>query len=266
MDKVFIEDLASRFIFENPENIISDPSYNKTGVKIWNNPLFGYADADDYIFSMFKNERVVTEKYLLPGEWLPGAKTVISFFLPYTDEVRISNRAGDEPSFEWLYGRIEGHKFLIKLCNEIAESLRSAGFKAEIPSISDRFAFYRDPNAIQQFASNWSERHTAFACGIGTFSLSKSIITEKGSAGRLGSIITDAVFEPTIRTYEEIYENCSKCGVCVDRCPVGAISLETGKSHPPCSEYNDKMGQKYAPRYGCAKCQCGCPCESGIPT
>ena len=148
---------------------------------------------------------------------------------------------------------------------EIADALRAEGFKAEIPAVSDRFKIYRDANAVQPFASNWSERHTAFACGIGTFSLSKSMITEKGSAGRFGSIITDAVFEPTVRKYEDIYEYCSMCGACQVRCPAGAISLAKGKDHWLCSEYVDKMGEKYDPRYGCAKCQCGCPCEKGIP-
>jgi len=265
MDKAYIEQIAIEMIEKSEKNYINDPSYTKKGVKVWDLPLFGYASADDYLFPMFKTDRVVTEKYMLPGEWLEGAKTVISFFLPFTAEVRESNRVGKEPSFEWLYGRIEGQQFLGEICVAIAEKLRENGYKAEIPALSDRFAIYRDPEAIQPIASNWSERHTAFACGLGTFSLSKSMITKKGSAGRFGSIITDAVFEPTPREYEEIYEYCSMCGGCISRCPVNAISLEKGKNQKLCSDYCAEMRAKYSPRYGCAKCQCGCPCESGIP-
>lgn len=30
------------------------------------------------------------------------------------------------------------------------------------------------------FGSNWSERHAAYVCGLGTFGLSKGLITDKG--------------------------------------------------------------------------------------
>jgi len=36
-------------------------------------------------------------------------------------------------------------------------------------------------------ASSWSERHAAYAAGLGTFSLNDALITPKGIAHRLGS-------------------------------------------------------------------------------
>ena len=54
------------------------------------------------------------------------------------------------------------------------------------------------------------------------------------------------------------------CGACM-RCPGGAITLEEGKSHTACSAYVNKMREKYAPRFGCGKCQVKVPCERGIP-
>jgi epoxyqueuosine reductase QueG len=102
-------------------------------------------------------------------------------------------------------------------------------------------------------------------CGLGTFGLSKGLITSKGIAGRFGSIITSLYLPPNKREYEEIYEYCSMCGACVKKCPVNAISIEKGKNHIICSKFLNQTVEKYKPRYGCGKCQVGVPCESMIP-
>ena len=113
--------------------------------------------------------------------------------------------------------------------------------------------------------SAWSERHAAYACGLGTFGLSRGIITEKGMAGRLASILLDEVLIPDTRNYTGIYDYCIRCGVCIPKCPAGAISLENGKDNVLCREWAQKMRDLYKPRYGCGKCQLGVPCEHGIP-
>ena len=115
------------------------------------------------------------------------------------------------------------------------------------------------------FASNWSERHAAFAAGLGTFSLTRGLITKRGMAGRFGSVIVDLPLEVSPRPYREPYEYCIRCGACARRCPAGAISLERGKEQAPCKAYLGRQKQLYAPRYGCGKCQTAVPCEAGIP-
>ncbi len=98
-----------------------------------------------------------------------------------------------------------------------------------------------------------------------TFGLSKGLITEKGMAGRIGSVITDAVFPATKRNYTGIYDYCIRCGACLRRCPPKAISLEYGKDHMICAPFIGKTRELYNPRYGCGKCQVHVPCESRIP-
>ena len=87
------------------------------------------------------------------------------------------------------------------------------------------------------YASTWSERHAAYVAGLGTFSLSKHLITEKGLCGRFGSVITDAPLEVTPRPYTDPYEYCTFCGACVPRCPARAISVEKGKTIKVCAKY-----------------------------
>ena len=59
-------------------------------------------------------------------------------------------------------------------------------------------------------------------------------------------------------------KGCSGCGACIRRCPVNAITPR-GKEHPPCSDFLDETKIRFAPRYGCGKCQVQVPCMSGIP-
>ena len=111
----------------------------------------------------------------------------------------------------------------------------------------------------------WSERHAAYVCGLGTFGLSKGLITRKGIAGRFGSVVTDIELEPDPREYSGVYDWCINCGACIARCPAKAISFEKGKEHSPCLDMLLQSGKRFAPRYGCGLCQTGVPCEHQRP-
>ena len=96
---------------------------------------------------------------------------------------------------------------------------------------------------------------------------------EKGAVARstYGSVITTLDIEPTARTAGTYYDACpflvdGGCGACIERCPSGAITRE-GKNTAVCSEYLDNVVRpKFRPRYGCAKCQTGVPCEFARPS
>lgn len=234
------------------------------GMPLFDAPFFGAAAADDPLFTRLKEPDVVGPHHRLPADWVSSAKSVVSFFLPFSAQVRESNRGGDEPSMAWLYARIEGQAFINALCRRVEEFVRSQGHTALFPCIHPAFSTVQSV-AEDTFTSNWSERHAAYVCGLGTFGLSKGLITEKGIAGRFASFITDCPIPATPRKYSDVYDYCSRCGACVRNCPAQAISLETGKAHLPCAEYLQVIGSRFAPRYGCGKCQVDVPCECGIP-
>ena len=139
-----------------------------------------------------------------------------------------------------------------------------------MPSLDPRFAVRTtvlpadDPKGLH-IASNWSERHIAYASGLGTFCLTRGLISAKGVAGRYASIIVSEAYEAYERPYTGVYDWCIMCGACISRCPAGAISLDGGKNQSKCKEWMDLMKIRYSPRYGCGKCQVGVPCESRIP-
>ena len=194
-----------------------------------------------------------------------------SFLFPFTDAVCKSNREdATDPSIQWLYGRIEGQQYLNEYMRSVKQLLEDQGVKACVPSSDKHFAVQMHSVGSEKkpelhAESRWSERHAAYVCGLGTFGLSRGIITSRGMAGRLASIIVDTALAPNERPYIGVYDYCIKCGACAKRCPAGAITVEYGKNNAQCSRYVDKMGERYAPRYGCGKCQTGVPCEHGIP-
>ncbi len=269
MDTNKIKQYINEFVEASGSNII-DPSVamssEAAGQKIYDDPLIGFASADNEYLNILKSIPEAKVKLDPPKFWLPEAKTVISFFLPYAEEIKKSNVGGAEPSILWLHGRIEGQALINELLNDLKDFLEEQGYDVVIPMFDERFwaKMGRDTRE-DEFGSNWSERHVAFAAGLGTFSLSKGLITEKGVAGRFGSLITTAEVEPITSKCKDIYENCIMCGKCGRNCPAGAISLENGKIHKPCSDYLDNILEVKRPYYGCGKCQVGVPCESSVP-
>ena len=90
-------------------------------------------------------------------------------------------------------------------------------------------------------ASKWSERHAAYACGLGAFGLSDGLITAKGKAIRVGSVVTDLLLRPSEKVYPHSQANClyyfnSTCKACATRCPAGAITAK-GHDKDKCQEY-----------------------------
>lgn len=245
------------------------------GLRLFERPTLRFGAADDPLFESLKREGVVGPWHLSPSEWLPGARSVVSIFFPYTEAVRASVKPTIDVSPEWLHGRIEGQAMIEALGADIMRELgEHTDVRAVVPQLDERYDVMRAGRGIAEYengdpetyGANWSERHVAYVCGHGTFGLSKCLITERGTSGRFLSVITDVDVEPDVRAYSGVYDYCTKCGACAARCPAGAISIERGKSHVLCSARLDGTRRRYAPRYGCGCCQTSVPCSVGVPS
>jgi len=87
--------IVSSFVVNSPDNRVKENvalSDSVFGIKIFDDPIFGFGDADDNYFQLFKNPSIVGNHFKTPQEWLPEAKTVISFFflLPFISVTTIS--------------------------------------------------------------------------------------------------------------------------------------------------------------------------------
>lgn len=273
MDKEYLLQLAGDFTDQSPKNYIqaetnADAAY--LGMRIFDRPIMGVAAASDDAFKALLDPKAVGPHFILPEEWLPGAKTVISFFLPLSERIKASNNADKGiPSLEWLYGRIEGGMFKEAISLYLLDEIEKAGFHAVSAMLDKRFKLnlgggFPHPE-IPQHNSNWSERHVASVCGLGTFGLHTNLISKKGTSGYYFSFITDLELEPTVRDYADYLDYCIRCGACIRKCPAGALS-ENGKSIPQCQGFIRGTSLFFKPRYGCGKCFTGVPCESCNPS
>lgn len=266
MQKKLIREIE-RFVRENPANLQED---EKT--PYFEEPLVGVASASDPLFRQYK--QIIGDFHLTPAELLPGAESVVCWALPIAERTRLSNRSEKEfPSRAWARTRDQGEAFNVRLRRHLVAWLGERGHRALAPQLSDRWQAVEVPDSGP--ASNWSERHAAYAAGLGTFSLNDALITAKGMTHRLGSLITDCSIPTTSRNFPDHRSNCLRfstggCGVCIARCPVGALS-DQGHDKHQCRDYvygtvPDAVAAEYQVKAtGCGLCQTKVPCEFSIP-
>jgi epoxyqueuosine reductase QueG len=199
--------------------------------------------------------------------------TVISGVLPQRELVRKANRrARKYPSEAWARIRAFGEEFNTALRRHVVKSLEQVGHPAIAPMLAPNWTIVKSERF--SYASSWSERHAAHAAGLGTFGLCDGLITAKGKAMRVGSVVAKISLQPTPRPYIDHRAYClyfanGTCGKCIDRCPVGAITKaghdkEKCRQHLACARKHVKKTYKFE-GYGCGLCQVGVPCEAGIP-
>lgn len=85
------------------------------------------------------------------------------------------------------------------------------------------------PRDEQLFMGAMSNRHSAVCAGLGEFGWSGFVLTpEDGPRVRWVTVITDAEIEPDPLYNGPKLCDRSKCSVCVNMCPAGALSSEEG--------------------------------------
>ena len=266
------------------------------GGRIFSKPLIGIANGDDPIFKKFKE--VAAPRHMTPAEmWiasdcpevpnLASQLRTISVICPFSNQIREeSMKAEIFPAEIYSIGRNYANAFKIDIMKQLIQFFQEKGFQATAGMISKAFDIYSG------FLSTWSERHIAFAAGLGTFSLHEGFISEVGCNIRLCSVITNAPLEVTPRKSDDPYANClyytkGTCRECEKKCPGEAID-ENGHDKLKCwtygrkveAEMNNRLGSILKPHWrrsrgeykqtkppvGCAFCQYGVPCMDKNPT
>jgi epoxyqueuosine reductase QueG len=269
--------IIKRFIAESPENTLKDEKNEKA----WGEPIVGFSNGADSLYQFYKED--IGQFYLTPSEAFarvfpkmpvePNQLTVISWILPHTETTKSEHRKQNAlPTERWARARIFGEEVNDRLRMHVITRLFEAGFEAVAPGMPPLFRSEKSQKYLN--ASTWSERHAAYAAGLGTFGLCDGLITPIGKAIRCGSVIAKVNIQPSTRRYSDRHAYClfySKgvCGKCIDRCPVGAISKE-GHDKIKCSKHLEATREYVQTHYGfkgygCGLCQTRVPCESRIP-
>jgi len=235
--KAFIERIILDYVATSPSNRLE--SFDDA--PIFEPPIFGYAAGDDPVFETFKE--VVHKDHFTPREFfgkylsevqkianpVVGDISVVSLALPYNREtMRVNALENEGPALRWNHTRWKGQDFNNELVTYVTEVLAALGIEAVAPDQTPFFRIVRPPEPL---ASTWSQRHIAYAAGLGTFSLNDGFITTKGIGVRCNSFLINVKLEPSARRYTDHLANCSfyasgACGACIDRCPGAAITAE----------------------------------------
>lgn len=226
----------------------------ESGLSFYRDPLVGVAPVSSRYVRRLKD--LVHPDHLLPGDILPGARSVVAYFLPFRKHIPAGNRGGRNASRLWARVYIETNRLLAGIAGEVAAHLAKEGFRCAWEKPTHNF----DSDLLVSF---WSHKHVAFACGLGRFGRNHLLITERGCAGRIGSLVTD--WEPGEQPGDEerdpFYPCPEKCGYCYKACPAGAL-VESGLDKKACYGMcleNDALYRDLELCDVCGKCATG-PC------
>jgi len=224
---------------------------------IWQEPIVGFADANGSYIKALKE--IVAPAHMLPEDFMENPNIVISYYIPFTKELAALNMnvEGNMAAQEWSDAYNLTNTMIADISQYIADLLNDMGYRAVPPTgvVFDK----------QLILSNWSQRHIAYAAGLGTFGINNMLISEKGCCGRYGSVIANIPVEPDQIVEEErcLYKKNGSCKKCVQNCFSGALTTE-GFDRKKCFEIcmlNDaKTGADV-----CGKCDIDIPCAFKAP-
>lgn len=228
-------------------------------VTAYREPLVGFAAADDSRFAELR--RVVHASHMLPRDLLPGARSVVSFFLPFAPSVVEANaQAREEVAREWAVAYVETNALIGHIAAHLIEVLAERGVRAAAEPATHNFDH-------ETLVSRWSHKSVAVIAELGSFGLHHLVITDAGCAGRFGSLVLDADLPISpVETRERcLYFHDKSCLDCVMHCPVAALDSNEPIDKQSCWQRCQDVAQKFQDvglAEVCGKCAIG-PCSFG---
>ncbi len=247
------------------------------GSALYHEVTAGVQRADHPIFLRFGR---MIEGHLQPGDCFAAehagfhaadSLTVVSFAFHINPRIIDDNsREPIYPSRSWFEARRK-FDFLVSPFIELVRGI----FPNRRITVPLRSARYRADLSKKVPVSNWSERHVAFACGLGSFGLHGALITRMGCTHRLLSAVVEGGPGVCAEPPDDPYFNClhfrdGGCGECISRCPVeaivpGAHIIERCYAHEWMT-CRLRSGAIYEPGVAaCGLCMCGVPCDRSSP-
>jgi epoxyqueuosine reductase QueG len=242
------------------EDIVARRHEERGTTTRWLTPLVGFASASDSLFAQSK--QAISATHALPADLLPGAKTVIVWFVPFERSVASSNVPGSTASLEWATAYVETNVLLAAIGARVVELLQTRGHAAASPAPTHQFDRTR-------LVSDWSHRHAAVAAGLGSFGHHNMLISAAGCCGRLGSLVTTLEAEPDANGGPEacLHRSGASCLHCVRRCVNDALHAD-GFDRFRCYEMclrNGELHRGLGTADVCGKCLVGVPCSFTDP-
>lgn len=228
--------------------------HSKKAESLFREPVVGFASAEDPLFSTLAE--IVGPEHVHPKDILPSAKTVVSFFIPFSKRIVLANRKGPEVSSEWANVYLDANALINDLSEKLVDHLADKGIEGGTIKATHTY----DEKTLK---AGWSHRSAAYIAGLGRFGLNRMLITPVGCAGRYGSVIISEEIAPDRRPEEErcTYFINGQCNFCINNCPTQALKVDGFDRHK-CNAHLLEVSKKFS-HLGlcdvCGKCVVG-PC------
>lgn len=186
---------------------------------LFREPLFAVSSAQDPRYQKLKT--IIGDWHSDPTDLLSEARSVISFFVPFTQAVVKSVQTQEPVSRIWGEAYVVVNSLFDQIGQRVVEYLEQQGYAGRVIAATHTF----DPDTLQ---SMWSHRSAAAIAGLGSFGVNRMLFTEKGSAGRYCTILTTAPLEASTAPAPEycLYHIDGSCLICLEVCPVDALSVD----------------------------------------
>jgi len=251
---------AAAFIRETITRQVS----NQNLITAYREPIIGFVSAHDPGFEDL--DSLVGFDHYLPGDLLPGARSIVCFYLPFSPNIVYANQAHQESvAREWAVAYQETNRLIGQITSRLIEDLGVLGIRAAAEPATGNF----DQTALK---SRWSHKSMAAMAGIGSFGLHQLVITDAGCTGRIGSFVVDIdlPFEKPPGKERCAYFATGACLDCVLACPVDALGEDKHFDRRACWAQCLKNGGEFLDLgdeiHMCGKCAVMGPCalESAV--
>lgn len=156
-----------------------------------------------------------------PGDFLPGAKSVITFAYKLNDGP-LNNLPRSRNQYMVEFDA--ANQILLRMSHRIARFLETGGYE------SIAFGPEGAIGDLVRLKADLSHKHSAVLCGLGSFGINNLLITPKHRARvRLASVVTTA---PLVYDEPLAPAACERCLKCVRDCPSGALKDWEGNYNP----------------------------------
>jgi len=230
----------------------------------WQTPLLATAAVDSRFDQL---PQIAADDHLHPRDLLPGAKSVIVFYIPFKKELVRENKPGERPCRNWGVAYVQTNDLIGRLSQALGDLLAGYGFKSGLTPATHNFDDVK-------LMARWSHKHLAHLVNLGRFGIHHMLITPVGCTGRLGSLVSemDLGNHPLIETDQACLLKAGKeCGKCIKACPVTALSEEGFDRRQCWDRLNDnKKNMEYfsdlpESTHVCGKCAALMPCSFKNP-
>mgnify|MGYP001814151824 FL=1 len=141
---MILNDLSQRLI---DYVAVYPEKYNQ--IAIWREPITACAPADDRFHRL---KEIIVPDHALPQDLLPGAKTVVVWFIPFKRHIQMDNTGGDRPSLSWGRAYLSTNDMILRTGRAMKAMIEDTGRKAALTPATHNFD-------KERLVSRWSHKH-----------------------------------------------------------------------------------------------------------